>query len=123
MKDLSVRQFSDFINKLIQKISLIEHFNPFARGIIDSREICFFVLSFFSMILLSTAFQYRSSEKKIPVPALFFFCIFILNLYADSSNKDKSSLLPSIFTSILSNRAYFSTNGLNFSLPLLDRQL
>ncbi len=96
--------FSDFINKLIQKISLIEHFSPFARGIIDSREICFFVLSFFSMILLSTAFQYRSSEKKIPVPALFFFCIFFIfsflwssrvYFHVDMSSSKKYSLTSS----------------------------
>ncbi len=68
---------------LCQGLSLVWHFSTAGKGILDSRDISFYVLASLFCILLSVRFEYKRTGRRIPsLTALLLFLILLFSAIA-----------------------------------------
>lgn len=86
---------------LCRKISFAWHFDSFSKGIIDSRNIAYYLILAFVLLLLCVSLEYRRLGKKTSRRTAFLFAAIIVlvslsfqNLYfrADASKNGQFSL-------------------------------
>jgi len=68
-------QIGSVFTFLLQKISFAWHFDSFGKGILDSRNIFFYILSTLILILISVFFEYKRTEKKISKLTVLLFSL------------------------------------------------
>lgn len=93
---------------LLQKISFAWHFDSFGKGIIDSRNIFFYIITSISMLLISVLFEYKRTERKFSKLSLILVSLTIF------------------FTSSAFNRMYFRidlTKTKSFSVSETSKSL
>lgn len=71
---------NDFFSFVCRLFSFSWHFDPFSKGIFDSRSVFFFLCASFVLILFSTAFEYKRISKKVDRLALFLFSATLIFL-------------------------------------------
>lgn len=77
-------QIGSLFTFLLQKLSFAWHFDSFGKGILDSRNLVFYILSSIVLLLFSVFFEYKRTERKISkltvlLFSLTFFFLFFSN--------------------------------------------
>nr|MBP3282791.1 Gldg family protein [Treponema sp.] len=60
---------------LLQKISFAWHFDSFGKGIVDSRDIAFYILASLLFVLLSVLSEYKRTGRKVSRLTFFLFVV------------------------------------------------
>ncbi len=99
---------NDSFSLFLQKISFAWRFNSFSKGIFDSRDLAFYVLTSIILLLLCVFFKFKKTERTINKLTVFSF------------------LLTFVFSGISLDRLYFRldfTKDKRYSVSPVSRQL
>lgn len=97
-----------FISKIFREASFFSAFDSFSKGIFDSRDISFFLISSFTALILTCFSEYKSKERRISRAVALLF------------------LLTLVFSFVWTRRLYFRVDvsaGKKYSLSKTSKNL
>ncbi len=75
-----------FFSFIFRALSFAWHFDSFGKGILDSRNIFFYLIASFLLMLLSVLSEYRRLGKKTPSLTLFLFSLILVLISLTARN-------------------------------------